>query len=753
MLVSSLALLGGCAARAVEAPPTTPPPSGGGGGAAPPSPGGPPVLVGPHPSWTGAAGSGGAAPADPTRTTAKPAASWWTPTLQRFTDDFIVGVIADAKGGVKTVDFLGDVAPTTVLAPTIRNYVDVNGVTKQTPLGYWITLDHSQFVAVNGSTSKINLYAKITANDSTMQYRVIGGTNVDASDSIIEGRIPQQHYPRTTQYDWVKTIGAGGSYSTWAAMRTALKAAAPKAPHVTFITTGTYDCATLSDPNEQWAGTEGYCVVDAAPGVTATLVRGLSFDRLNGGGFWDRAWAWFPGCNQIKFTGAGIVLDTKNYTLINQTNNTQPYWYDGCKIINSIGSLSATYFGGGPHPGWQSYKLMSNPTPGYVTDVYTEYQNWAYLHYIWANNRCFKPGSGVHNQIRLNVGNYERGATVADMFFGPDRMRGTYSGAASSAKCRVYGYITGCKVELVENGAVVKTVTFPNGQTNRIYSTAAQSGTTVDNKVSALIAELNTRAGWSFTEIGDDTGWASWAFNNGSTVEKECKSTTQTWKTGIDAHTEYLQQYVGGTQDENFIIWNNVIRDAFYTSCYFNDNTAQDMSMKFNVFDVTPGGLEAPGASQWGAGRHVMIENNFLHNAIANNGAPGMDAYSSLRLNITLLAPNMPNVGPNAGRWPDAPGTQDNFWPNSPHGAPAGALDSGNITINQGSDALNKAFIYALFVGRTNGDYRPAPAGALTSTTNLRARRGTYDGRGNLLADRDAVGPWAMGYSAPAWPF
>ncbi|MGH6964496.1 MAG: hypothetical protein ACREE0_08415 [Phenylobacterium sp.] len=762
IMVSGLALLGGCAARATTGtpttpPPTTPPPTG--GGAAPINT--PPVLVGPHPNWTGALGSGGPTPTDPTRVTAKPAASWWTPTLQRFTDDFIVGVIADAKGGIANVTFSGDVATTTVTTPSVRTYLDPNGVTKKTPLGYWISLDHSQFIAVSGTaggtTGKINLWATVTANDTTMQQRVIGGTNVDGSDNFIEGKLPQQHYPRTTQYDWVKTIGTGGDFPTWAAMRTALKAAQPKSPHVTFITSGTYDCATLANPlADQWNGTEGYCVVDAAPGVTATLVRGMAFDPNNSGGYWDTAWAWFPGCNQIKFTGQGIILDTKNYRSINQTNNYQPFWFDGCKVVNSIKSLGAPYFGGGTANGWGPYRLVNNPAGSYVTDCYTEYTFGSYGQYVWANNNCYKPGHGMHNAVRLNFGNYERGASCEEELWGPDRMSASYSGSASSAKCRVYGYIAGCKVELVENGVVVKTVTFPNGSSYRNYQSAAAAGTTVDTRVSSLVAALQ-RPGWTITEIGDDTGWASWALNNGGYVELECKGTTQKWKTGIDTHTEYLQQAndftsnPANTASENMIIWNNTIRDAFYSSCYFNDDAAQDMSLKFNVFDC--GTRLTPGSSQWGRGRHVVIENNFLNGAIANNAVPGWDAYSSMRLNITMMAPNKPAVGPNAGIWPSSPGTQDNMWPLSPNGAPSGAMDSGNIAINQGSDAANRAYVEALFTSRSAGDYRPASGGALTTPTNLRAKRRDYDGRGNPIAATDAIGPWAIGYSAPAWPF
>jgi hypothetical protein len=730
LLTSSLALLGGCAARAVTVPPTNPPASN----APPPPVGGAPVLVGPHPTWTGQAGSGATAPVDPTRTTAKPMASWWTPTLQRFTDDFIVGVIADAKGGVASVEFSGDCATTSVTAPSVRTYTDPNGVTKKTPLGYWIALDHSQFVAVNGATSKINLYAKVTANDGTMQVRVIGGTNVDASDNVIQGKLPQQHFPRTTQYDWVKTIGVGGDFATWAAMRTALKAAAPKSPHVTFITTATYDCATLVDPNDQWAGTEGYCVVDAAPGVTATLVRGLTFDRNNTTpNYWDKAWYWFPGCNQIKFTGAGVVVDTKNYNIICQTNNVQPFWFDGCKVINSIGTMNTTYFNGGPPPSWATYKMQNNPAASYVTDCYTEFQNWSYGQYIWANNQGRAPGYGVHNQIRLNVGNYERGATCEYQYYGPARMTGTYSGSATSAVCRVYGYDAGCKVELVENGAVVKTVTFPNCKDNRPY----QAG----QEVSAVVAALNTRAGWTFTEIGDNTGWSAWAFNNGTRVDFECKNVVRTWKAGIDTHTEYLQQYAGDGQDENYIIWNNVIRDAFYTSCYFNDDTARDSSIKFNVFDVTPGGLDSAGSSQWGLGKHLLIENNFLHDGVREAHAAGKDAYSSFRQNITTSGPERNS----AGVWPAQPGYQDNIWPPSADGQPAGANDRGNIAV------ANAAAVYALFVNRAAGDYRPAAGSLLLANKKTSLR--TFDARGNALAASDCIGPWADGFSAPTWAF
>lgn len=701
----------------VPVPPPVPPP---------PASGLP--RVGPHPAWNGLTSKGALPPADPIRITAKPRASWWTPTRQRFVGELIVGIVADAEGGIREVEVSGGCA-TTILTgpPTVRTYTDPNGRRRETPACWWLVLDGPAFLARNPE-GLVDLYAKVTPNDPTMQAKVIGGSNVDAAGDLIEGAIPQQQFPRAVQYTWFKTLGAkadGADFETWREALAAYQAAPiaeQRGPRLHAVTSGAYEDGGFS-VDKQVAAMEGYFELTAAPGVTATFPRSLTFDRTNSqaAGYWQRSWYWAPGANQIKPTGEGVVWDVRNYTNLIGTSNVQPFWFDGCRVLNSIGTLKTTYFNGGPHPGWGSYRLERNPTPYYVTDCQWDWVDPPYGALIWWGNACREPGYGVHNKIRLNGGNYEVGATCEHAFFGPDRMTGTYSGPATSAVCRVYGYEQGCRVELVEDGTVVKTVPFPNGKYNRAY----QAG----QEVSAVVAALNARPGWSFREIGDDTGWSAWAFNNGGYVAFECKGVVRTWKTGIDTHTEYLQMadFLGGpgnVGNENFIILGNVIRDAFYTSCYFNADTAQDVLIEGNAFDA--GVLDSAGNSQFGMGRHLTIRNNFLHDGLRGDHAAGMDAYSRVQCNILVGGPGKNS----AGVWPAAPGYQWNAWVPGPQGQPAGALDAGNVAL------LSVAAVYALFVDRAAGDYRLSAAGLALSQQAGRP-----------------IGPWAADRPAPSWPF
>lgn len=243
----------------------------------------------------GVAGTGFASvPADPVRTTAKPAMRLLVPPNQYFTNNLLVGVLAMANDGGSLIDNLGlakvvlhyEGTQVEILRPSFQTFADANGK-PVTYFGWWCRLQH------NGVNGHAHVYVEAFPKNPAMQRRVLG---------------PYQFSPQPALHDREFEVAAtpaqitGQRYKTLAAVKAYLDTLAvgvrPQNPRITITEGGNYEWA------QQGSGysLEGYLTVEAIAPVTITTPTRAQFMR--------------PRIDGIHFKGSNITIDLFNYTQI-----------------------------------------------------------------------------------------------------------------------------------------------------------------------------------------------------------------------------------------------------------------------------------------------------------------------------------------------------------------------------------------------------------------------------------------------------
>ena len=660
------------------------------------------IPVGPGGSWTGAAGSGyaGAVPQDPVRVTAKPALQWWTPSRQRISSDTVIGVDADALGGVAYVDFYieGSVQRAT---QTRYDDIDVNGKPRSR-VGYWVTLSNAAFVA-KAPAGAANIYAKATANDATMQARVIG---------------PLVVFPRGAGVAWSKTVkpSGGGDFTSLAAARAQFLIDQPESAEIILAETATYDLPVYTN---LFTGHTGYLVMRAAPGVTATLTRGTSFTGAPAGsiGAWEYAWNWMPFCGPIEFRGSGIVLDFKNWCSL-MVFGPSPHWFNGCTLTNSAGRDQLSW-NRQPHPG---VKFLDNSVSGidsYFTDVTVSYVSGlggAMLtgmkaHDAWAN----------HDQCRFIAGCYETGIDPSFFFTAVNAISVAYNGAgAATIVADQNGRTLDCRIDGVSVGGA-----FPLRFTCDQYG---QRPTDTYYDMGAVAAAISGIPGGAWSASVVDRSRAGVALLD-AVGTHTVTAAPSFLPARFDLHTEWCH-IISGYPVENLIHRDNIVRRSYYTTSIWNaEGVLRDAIIKGNVWECSrPSGLN--GGFR---GQHVVVANNHYDGPLQIGAAAYWDNYG-------LVAQNASSGMSQAGGWAAAPPKKDNITVGT---VPAGFNDTGNISL---ADYL--AFT-ALVTDKIGGNF--APASQLAN--NPRPRIDVFDGIVGPRASSDAIGPWRIGAAAPSYPF
>jgi len=275
------------------------------------------LVTWPSATWSGTAGSGFAnVPADPVRTTAKPALRLIVPSDQFYADKLLVGVWAGANNQGSLADNMGlekirvhyEGTIVDINSPGFRTFVDANGQ-NVSYFGWWIILHH------DGRNGTANLYFEAIPKDKSMQARVIG---------------PCPFSPVASLYDHDLTIApsqtqiVGSRYQTPAAALSYLIAQNAKNPRIRLMETATYSSWSQSAP---YAPT-GWLTVEAAAGVTATIGKtAYSSAEVR------------PKFDGIHFRGANIIIDMRYMSeirtdLVNGRND----WFDGVTFTDSSGA-------------------------------------------------------------------------------------------------------------------------------------------------------------------------------------------------------------------------------------------------------------------------------------------------------------------------------------------------------------------------------------------------------------------------------
>jgi hypothetical protein len=673
-----------------------------------------PPATGPHASWTGVADTGSGAPASVARTTAKPAMQWWTPSYQRTTGDLVIGVDADAKGGVASVQFSGDIATITVNAPTLYVDTDVNGNTR-VRYGFWIKVTNAAMVA-KAAAGTANIYAKGTANDGTMQPRVIG---------------PIKMFPRGTaivkSYNITPSAGAdtatagGGTFRTLAAARTQFVTDAPESAEFVFTETATYDVPAWS--GSFYPSHTGYAVFRAAGGVTATLTRGTVFtpDPTLGLADWNMEWIWATFTGPAEFRGSGIVFDMRFWCVI-QVFGTNPHWFNGCTIKNSAGRDQLEW-NKQAHPGFKTWNNSSSGIDSYFTDILvTDVSGFSgalmltgmRAHNAWAN----------HDQSHFIANCYETGSDPSFFFNSAPALTVSYSGAGT-ARCAgdTNARTFDCQVDS-GSGFVSVGGTFPLSFT--VDQTGQRPSDTYYN-MSAVAAAINAIPGGAWTATVADASRAGCALMGNTTVIAGATAIQGRY----DIHSEWFHA-IGGLSAhlENVTIRNNTVRRAYFTTSPVNcEAPLWDGIIKGNIWECSA----QSGANGGFTGLHLVASDNYYDGPCPIGDPAYWDSYGLVTRNI------FNGVAQNGG-WSTVPVVKDNATTGA---LPTGTQNTGNFQIiDMDGDIIN---------GKVAGDFSAKVGGKLT--LNKKTPLDTYDAQGGSYAAPDVVGPWRLGAVAPTYPF
>ena len=717
ILMATSALVG-CAARA-----TTTPIAGSSDGA--------PTAISPGDSWNGSPGSGyGTKPVDPTRTTAKPALRMVQAWGQRFAAPLIIGVDSEAVGGVDHVTAYVE-GSSAVLQEAVLIDTDVNNKPR-TRIGYWIALSLTPAQLAAHPTGKIDVYFKATPKDATMQERVIG---------------PYRFYPRAAEFSGTYNIaasGAGGAYRTLKAAFQAAINANEEAPRFHFTETGAYEMED-SPSFSSYTGGKGFWMVDAAPGVTATLGRS-AFPYGISQGLPGSYWA--PGIAGLEFRGSGIVLDYKNIMYIDAPSGAN---YDGleryprgngCTIDSSLGTISTYYWNGTNRP-------VASPfvTQCFLEDCTIKHIGGA-LGGTWVaiNNRVLDTLGEIAPNCAYAAFNYINGWNPW-AFFGPtDCMSLSYGGAGVGRMWVIGGTSANASMHFSVDGVEITTGGFP------IPMNYYTRGT--NHNVSEVVAIINAHGGgWAATALVPDGPNA--AFLEGVKINAGSDgifnptvvggpSAPSVSRVSYDFHQDFwhsINQTGHGSDQGTIIRSNTIIGEGYFNGTppafIRGDTGVKDIMILDNCV------AHANSFGFGGASSHVYTRGN----SWGEGWTPGQEDVT-----YSLFEANVGNIYWQTGTI-TSPVYKDNYLVSeTATGATtalAGAPHSGNVIVAASGYGDVRAKLQAVFTNADAGDFRPT-GGLLT---HLKARSRKKDAFSTVFGAADAIGAMSVNSPRQIWPF
>ncbi len=655
----------------------------------PTAPPAPPLLL-PGSSWNGTAGSGFAvAPADPTRTTAKPMLRLMTPDYQFFTDELLVGVFAAANNNGSLFDNLGlnkvrfhfEGRSVDVMAPSYQTFDDVNG-NPVTYFGWWVSLKRG---ATDGHA---RLYVEAFPKDGTMQNRVIG---------------PFQFSPQAVLYDKEIEIAATPAEITGQRYKTLANAflwmrdnnTLYTNPRITFTEAGNYAFAppSFGDPG----AANGWITVRA----TAPVVFNTGDAGFGDGVFWVRS-------NNWRIMGQNITIDFQTFrSFYNSEADGREYWFDGCNLTVSGGRYSLKdrneVAPGITSKPWLTECNFSNGVVGAQATLARGCTFTNAWRVIFNNARCVV-GCRV-----VDADSTEYTATL-------NALTVTYGGAEATASIAISG----------GNNTSGKVVTLKYGATTTTFAidTASPSGSFY--KVSDVVAWINTKPGFTAVTLDDTRRAASLtktgAASFGAFADTNVKSTTLTLVTAFDIHSD-LFMLLPGLPADNIIFWGNSGEDINDMQVFFAQPTgvgARDVLVANNAFAVVDG-YNLQSQFQQSISHFVLAHNSVAEQifTLSTNQGLTLDSYCLVANNVF-----------EGMQWDGAPLSTTAIRNNHLNaGATAPATATG--TTIGGTTAT-------LYVDAPNGNF--TPQGALV--TNLKAsllQRDIISDRRNITAPAGAL--------------
>lgn len=394
--------------------------------------------AGPGDGWNGTVdsgfASGTAAPTDPTRTTAKPAARFLTPPAQTFTDELLVIVQAwalDASsliGGVEKVVFNYEGRAIDITEARLHNLTDANGSTAFY-YGYAVTLKKP-----SGTEGEARLYAEVIPSDAAMQSRVLEMTT----------------FPKASQYESEVTVDPDEpevesvNYQTITnALRAAVVNGGSDSVRITVMKTGDYE---INRPGSLTYETESYIVIDAAEGVTATIKK----PAADANDLFMR-----PRIGTLWFRGSNFVFDFATWGEMYREGGAKEMVLDGVTITNSNGRDSL--FVGGPHLGAWRFRGQPYCLECIASETQDTFRNAALVRGCTGANLSGDVFSAAKCVVNSTSADFS-----SEYFRTPeDAFTIQYSGAAATAAITMTGNSddSGRQFRLIENGSTIDTYT------------------------------------------------------------------------------------------------------------------------------------------------------------------------------------------------------------------------------------------------------------------------------------------------------
>lgn len=685
------------------------------------------TAIPPGASWNGTAESGySVVPADAARTGPKAIGRFLVPQRQRFASDFEIIIDAECWGGVSHVDLKVEGSTARVTSPAAHAYTDVNQNTVSpfggtlAKRGYRFVLDHSAFIAQHGSGNTIHVYATIVPSDSAIQERTIG---------------PLILYPESTAHDYEVTVApSGADYTSIQAAIDAMRTASALCPKITITQSGFYEL--VDGTGTHYTSLKGRCVITHANGVTATLGRA----SLNNSDV-----DWNPKIDNIEFRGSGIVIDQKNFGIIEVSSATTGlgHWANGIKITNSLGTSDTLYWNKGPRPRgvFSSSATYGGQAASYITDSVLEWVNSPLVGLSLAiNNRIHEPIERFVNGTVYASDNYVDSISVNYYRESKNAFTVAYNGAGTATMeiggASNYGGGTRTFTLKLNGSAIFGPVTLGTVPTDTYFL--------LSDLIAACQADPDVTADWVFTADADiDLRAAQFlAFVSPTTGSSSGAQTKTLSATPAQAIT-WIDIHSGGwnvaAAMQNAILRNNVVLNIdtgeFIPVLLDQSGSAYDVYIADSAYCGSPLPIRLKIACPFS---HFMMENVYTESGIRfqETGLPGgpftwsADPYSHFKQCVVTTI-----TKDGDGILPTYPARVDNYTQST---FTAGTADSGNFTGGTTTGQVTNS---------TTGDMRPADR----LLTNLKARLDPLDGRNNARAATDAIGPWAAGYSAPSY--
>lgn len=633
----------------------------------------------PGENWAGTPASGFATlPADPERTTAKPAMRLLVVPNQTYTGELVVGVIAGAnnKGslrnlGLSHVVFHYEGSRAKAVEPSYYTYADVNGKS-HTVLGWWTVLLN------DGRQGSAQLYVEAVPADPLMQARVMG---------------PFPFHPAVQQHDRELTVAPsrmtipGMRYKSVEAALGHLRDVSASNGRITIVENGTY---TLSGIGKPYLTAEGWTTIEASVPVTFAL------EREHKGHFRPM----FAG---LRLAGSNITIDMRHVAELRPEAKGLPFWFDGVRIVNS----------GGRDELWDKHARPSSWTSRrkpYFTDCYMEgLANAGTGAALLRCNTLLKGTSDCVTSAECVVGNLTDDWSSETWKRQIPSLDVRYAGGAGDATLQISG----------GNGKALRT--FTAREDGKVVGTFEAQG--ADAKlpryhVHEVVDWLNSLAGWQAALL-DDSRFACAlgprgvvGTAGGRLAETNVKDKPLTLITLFDFHADWWQKNAG-TVPENVIIADNTSLNIAAADLFINLDTARDYLIFNNVFSQNTSYATAKASQFLRPTEHVvLVHNSMPDQAFLFMGQYRPDAYSLVANNVfkdwTVINDAV---------------MRDNH-----------LLDPGRSGAGRGSTAGGT--LQTLFPGYARGDMRPS--GELQQ--HMKAPVLEYGREGRFRSQRDVVG-------------